>query len=366
MLFAVTLGLFAAGTVAIPAASSMICNADNCLRAVRATQRMPTGAIDCSSYFRTTVTPAVVTVTATTTAHVTATVTNNVIETDTIFQTATYTLHTTTIETIPVTTTTQVTQYSAGIAKRQQTVIPSVIPLYASACSGAVRYSSACSCIGVTATTITTVGKTVTVTVDTIVTDSTKTVTTTVGTDSVTIVDFTVTTVQTDATATQYITVATTTAITYIGLQDRFYLQIQDSGLVGQYLYTSSSGRIAAGLSNQHTPEIFYIQNGNLYANGQPASTIGGWIATYGASQVILPSSGIALGYDNVPVAIDGDDFTFFLVTDENTAAKSWICVDEPEWGGVSGLALSLPSNTYLKYTVYCTLVTFKAVPVPF
>lgn len=36
---------------------------------------------------------------------------------------------------------------------RQQTVIPASIPTYASACSGSVRYSSACSCIGVTAKT---------------------------------------------------------------------------------------------------------------------------------------------------------------------------------------------------------------------
>jgi hypothetical protein len=35
---------------------------------------------------------------------------------------------------------------------RQVTVVPTSIPAYASPCSGSVRYSSACSCIGVTAT----------------------------------------------------------------------------------------------------------------------------------------------------------------------------------------------------------------------
>ena len=35
---------------------------------------------------------------------------------------------------------------------RQVTVVPTAIPAYASPCSGSVRYSSACSCIGVTAT----------------------------------------------------------------------------------------------------------------------------------------------------------------------------------------------------------------------
>lgn len=37
------------------------------------------------------------------------------------------------------------------------TIIPSSIPTYASACSGSVRYSSACSCIGVTGVTTTVV-----------------------------------------------------------------------------------------------------------------------------------------------------------------------------------------------------------------
>jgi hypothetical protein len=39
--------------------------------------------------------------------------------------------------------------------KRQVTKVPTKIPAYASACSGAVRYSSACSCIGAKHTTIT-------------------------------------------------------------------------------------------------------------------------------------------------------------------------------------------------------------------
>lgn len=36
------------------------------------------------------------------------------------------------------------------IVRRQTTVIPTSIPTYASACSGSSRYSSACSCVGVT------------------------------------------------------------------------------------------------------------------------------------------------------------------------------------------------------------------------
>jgi len=75
------------------------CNHNNCLRAVIASA-FPTrsGSADCSSYFKTTV------------------------------------------ETGPIPT---------------KTVIPTSIPRYASACSGSVGYSSACSCVGATAATIT-------------------------------------------------------------------------------------------------------------------------------------------------------------------------------------------------------------------
>jgi len=58
------------------------------------------------------------------------------------------------------------------IAVRQTTVVPSSIPAYASACSGSVRYSSACSCIGV-------IGETTTVAAPSRTVTSTTTVTTT-------------------------------------------------------------------------------------------------------------------------------------------------------------------------------------------
>lgn len=41
------------------------------------------------------------------------------------------------------------------LAARQVTVVPSSVPTYASACSGSVRYSSACSCWGVAKSTVT-------------------------------------------------------------------------------------------------------------------------------------------------------------------------------------------------------------------
>jgi len=76
---------------AVSAITTSVCKADNCLRAVRASA-FPTrmGTADCSSYF------------------------------------------------------------SVTINEPSSTVTPTNIPTYASACSGSVRYSSACSCIGVT------------------------------------------------------------------------------------------------------------------------------------------------------------------------------------------------------------------------
>ena len=53
------------------------------------------------------------------------------------------------------------------LAPRQVTATPTSIPTYASACSGTVRYSSACSCIGATHTTTTAKAPTTTTTVST-------------------------------------------------------------------------------------------------------------------------------------------------------------------------------------------------------
>ncbi|KAF3933264.1 hypothetical protein ABW19_dt0208715 [Dactylella cylindrospora] len=118
------------------------CAADNCLRAIRASA-FPTrsGTADRSSYFLATVTPTTVTIT----------------ETETV--------STTTSTTLDVTLTVQTKNIEEPtFVKRQETIIPSKIPAYASACSGSVRYSSACSCIGVTASTITVLAPSTTIT----------------------------------------------------------------------------------------------------------------------------------------------------------------------------------------------------------
>lgn len=43
---------------------------------------------------------------------------------------------------------------AAAVEARQVTEVPNQVPIYASACSGTVRYSSACSCAGVTMSTV--------------------------------------------------------------------------------------------------------------------------------------------------------------------------------------------------------------------
>ncbi|KAE9379735.1 hypothetical protein N431DRAFT_527158 [Stipitochalara longipes BDJ] len=170
-LYALTLLVGAVGISASPAIAARGCNADNCLRAIEAAAFVTRqGTIDCSSYFRTTVTPATVTVTNTA-SHTTSTatsLTNTAVLTST--QTKVVTL------TTPVTTTsieTDFTTYTVTVEpvtvvtfdKRQLTVVPSSIPAYASACSGSVRYSSACSCVGVTKSTVTAVAPSTTITV---------------------------------------------------------------------------------------------------------------------------------------------------------------------------------------------------------
>ncbi|KAK0099572.1 hypothetical protein ONS95_013531 [Cadophora gregata] len=103
------------------------CNADNCLRAVTGTQPGQTQTRvdrkgDCSSFFQPTTTASATTVTVTFTA-------------------APVFPHKREVEN--------------QIENRQALDAPFTVPAYASPCSGTVRYSSACSCFGVTATTVT-------------------------------------------------------------------------------------------------------------------------------------------------------------------------------------------------------------------
>ncbi|KAH9206813.1 hypothetical protein DL95DRAFT_486003 [Leptodontidium sp. 2 PMI_412] len=158
-----------------PIALATDCSENNCLRALQNTSTRPALA-DCNSFLQKTVTPSAVTVTAT------ATVTKSFVETIAPIESATKTEYFTETDTVSRTTiafetyvvsqttvtgteTVTSVEYLINIAKRQQTSVPTAIPAYASPCSGAVKYSSACSCIGATRTTITAATPTSTVTV---------------------------------------------------------------------------------------------------------------------------------------------------------------------------------------------------------
>lgn len=112
--------------------------------------------------------------------------------------------------------------------RRQQSVIPQAIPSYASACSGTVRYSSACSCVGATASTTYAPTPLKTITVSSTYTHTTVTVLTTVQT---------VTGAVTVATKTVTTTDATVTPVATVSAHGLFYIQVQSgAGLTGKYV----------------------------------------------------------------------------------------------------------------------------------
>jgi hypothetical protein len=137
----------------------LIPSKDNCARAVTGTRPgkdVLAQKSDCSSFMLATVTPATATITQT--LRVTP-------STDTI-----YAATTTIISFVTATEVVTVTSFT-GIERRDVptggpvTTSPTNIPTYASACDNVLRYSSACSCWGITATTTTAATPSTTVTV---------------------------------------------------------------------------------------------------------------------------------------------------------------------------------------------------------
>ncbi|KAK8084419.1 hypothetical protein PG997_005690 [Apiospora hydei] len=143
LITAALLPLASAGAVFKPRNNNNGCNADNCARAVTGTRRGPESMSsfrqDCTSFMSTTVTPPMSTVIVTTTA-------DSCDEEEDV---------------APQTLLKRVQEKRAEAV----TVFPTAVPTYASACSGAVRYSSACSCWGVTAAVTTAPTPVITVTI---------------------------------------------------------------------------------------------------------------------------------------------------------------------------------------------------------
>ncbi|KAK6331481.1 hypothetical protein TWF730_004563 [Orbilia blumenaviensis] len=172
----------------ISAAFATTCEPDNCLRAIRASSRLSDASAACSSYLRTTFTPDTRTYTYYDTVSELAQETQYSTQTNTFFDTLTTVIkQTVTIQEAPYTST--VTIFDPALKKRQ---VAPTIPAYASPCSGEARFTSACSCIGVTGPiTVTAPVPSTTITLTTTVTYSTGTNVVTVETKSVTVTDAT-------------------------------------------------------------------------------------------------------------------------------------------------------------------------------
>ncbi|KAJ6255930.1 hypothetical protein Dda_9220 [Drechslerella dactyloides] len=182
----------------VGAATAISCHADNCLRAVRATARLPQASMDCSSYLRSTFTPATKTYTDYSTISELAQESQFATRTDTVFEILTSVIKETATIEVPGSTKTK-TSYNPALKKRQAA---STIPAYASPCRSADRYISACSCIAVTGSIVVTAPTpSTTLTIPTTVTYSTQIETITVEILSTTVTDATVTVTTTNSTA---------------------------------------------------------------------------------------------------------------------------------------------------------------------
>jgi len=142
------------------------CNQDNCARAVNGSRNgldFHSAKENCSSFLKVTVQPATITSTVTITIYLftaTQTSTSTTVElTTTVYRLietnfSTITTVTETDFTTVGTITVQLQKRAVTPASSAETVQPTSVPAHASPCSGTVRYSSACYCLGITKTTV--------------------------------------------------------------------------------------------------------------------------------------------------------------------------------------------------------------------
>ncbi|KAF3904783.1 hypothetical protein ABW20_dc0103117 [Dactylellina cionopaga] len=179
-----------------------------------------------------------------------STVTDPQTLTNTVSATSTFVVSTTAVTTKSITTTITRNLPRTALRKRQQTGVDSVIPAYASVCSGSVRYLSACSCLGAVPTTVTAETPSTTITVPTTVT-STETVSPTVDTKVVTLIDATVTVTQTISTRTETTVIATQSWTAF-----KIRATSDSPGQAGNYLYESGETVVTGVYLNRFTSNI--------------------------------------------------------------------------------------------------------------
>ncbi|KAK6339648.1 hypothetical protein TWF718_009043 [Orbilia javanica] len=289
-----TASIFLIASIALPvhSATSTKCIEDNCLRAIRATN-FPTrpGTADCYSYFATTVIPPI----STSYYDSEYTVYDH---TEVITETVTTTLTTATTTVLPEPSTQTFEKRNEPITNTN-----TAIPAYASPCSGSIRYSSACSCIGATHT-VTTIESPIRVVENTIyITVPTLTTTTTITETS---------TIQTIATG--------------------FAIRISGSSRNGQYIRIPETQYIGVGLSFASasnpiiTPTLFTLTPSGALSNGTYSIymlTPGGLPSAAGDLYAIQPpSSNLLLNcrieQTNGEIKCENGDFGRFVLCSDS------------------------------------------------
>ncbi|OIW30106.1 hypothetical protein CONLIGDRAFT_714525 [Coniochaeta ligniaria NRRL 30616] len=249
-------------------ASGAACNADNCLRAIRNVAKP--GVPDCQAFMWTTVTPLPITTVQTLSGDLNATETSSITLSTVIPATETSTVEETETET-ETSTVIATTQLPPINKKRADPTIPA----YASPCSGEVRYSSACSCLGVTASTVILATPIATSTASITETHSV-TETLTASTEIVTSTATTLTETATDATTTltTLVTSTTTLAAASTPVPTWFYIQAvggtSDGWLLQSQSNPSANTPFTFG-SNAANGAQFGLVDGKLFdGNGYP------------------------------------------------------------------------------------------------
>ncbi|KAK6337571.1 hypothetical protein TWF730_002966 [Orbilia blumenaviensis] len=267
--------LFVLALGAVPSVSAavlgrQVCNADNCLRAFRATQfptRLPQASADCQRILWETVIPPAQTITEYSTISTTEIVTVPTTLVETFYAVQTEIIPVTEIE-VTSTVITRVIEIASSPQKRTvRAPDPSTsFPAYATPCSGIVRFSSACSCIGVVQKTITAPAPLKTVTLPTTRWETAHT-TKTVKTESITFIT---------STTTIYTTVATTTSTveSFVDIPVTTATPKIQEGTVSSYLgksfiFSGSTILIRTSVATQAT-KIYIDGYGHMwvYVNG--------------------------------------------------------------------------------------------------
>ncbi|KAH7309822.1 hypothetical protein B0I35DRAFT_490443 [Stachybotrys elegans] len=199
---------------------AMVCNADNALRALRATKRAAIATPFCQQYISIPTSTATVTVTPSTLISSTAIVTETDVYTEFAYETHVYTV---TVDKTSIATVTETVVVPYQLSKRTEVPVPDFMQTYP-----ASRISSACSCLVVPSP-----STTVTATADRVTDYDISTRVTVLSVPTTFTIETSVTTEETRLVA----TVTTTETVSFTATPDsEFYIKSSGGSFVGQYL----------------------------------------------------------------------------------------------------------------------------------